>query len=75
MGNMVETKTTQIETRTKLAKQQITSLESLLSEIKRKKKEKGDQVMEYLAHSRKVAQGEDSRILSEFASVSERGSI
>ena len=38
MGNMIETKTTQVETRTKFAKQQIASLESILTEAKRKKK-------------------------------------
>ena len=64
MGNMVGAKTVEVETRTKFAKQQISNLESILSEAKRKKKEKGEQVMEYLANSRKIIQGEDSRVLS-----------
>lgn len=37
----------------------------MLDEIKRKKKEKGQRVMEYLASSRKLTQGDDSRVLSD----------
>ena len=43
----------------------------MLGELKRKKREKGQQVMEYLASSRKLIQGEDSRVLSDLPSANE----
>jgi predicted nucleic acid-binding Zn-ribbon protein len=64
---MIDDKTTELESRTALAKEQIAKLEDLLDEAKQKKKDNVRAAREYIDTARKTKEMEDSRLLPELA--------